>query len=550
MLTNLSIKNYALIRQLEISPSGSLNIITGETGAGKSIVLGAVGLLLGNRADTKALLSTDEKCIIEGEFNIGSYQLKDLFEEEDLDYEDNTIIRREINPNGKSRAFINDLPTTLDVLKKVGLRLLDIHSQNESLAIAKKEARLEIVDDYAQTRELRKKYKAAFTAFKKTDERVRQLENELTQINKEEDYNTFLLEELTKAAFKPGEQEELENELKVLDNAEDLKVKLSQIVGEFQESEFSLSDRLTEVNHTLRHTADLSNNLNQLSERFASALTEMKDIVSELNDTLDTVEYNPQRIEEINQRLGLLYQLQQKHQVLDIDGLLTIQEELEQNALSTQQLEEALAAAKEEWESAHKTLNKLAEQLSTHRQKVTDKFASDINQLLGHVGIPDGQLQLKHSTTLPTETGIDEIEMLFSANKGISPQPVSKVASGGEFSRLMLCIKYLLATKTAMPTIIFDEIDTGVSGEIAKKMALMMKRMAERHQVIAISHLPQIAAKGDAHYFVYKQNNGNTTESHMRKLTPEGHIEEIARMIGGENPSEAAIANAKELIGQ
>jgi DNA repair protein RecN (Recombination protein N) len=276
----------------------------------------------------------------------------------------------------------------------------------------------------------------------------------------------------------------------------------------------------------------------------------MKDIVSELNDTLDTVEYNPQRIEEINQRLGLLYQLQQKHQVLDIDGLLTIQEELEQNALSTQQLEEALAAAKQEWESAHKTLNKLAEQLSTHRQKVTDKFASDINQLLGHVGIPDGQLQLKHSTTLPTETGIDEIEMLFSANKGISPQPVSKVASGGEFSRLMLCIKYLLATKTAMPTIIFDEIDTGVSGEIAKKMALMMKRMAERHQVIAISHLPQIAAKGDTHYFVYKQNNGNTTESHMRKLTPEGHIEEIARMIGGENPSEAAIANAKELIGQ
>ncbi|MEQ9288945.1 MAG: DNA repair protein RecN [Cyclobacteriaceae bacterium] len=548
MLTNLSIKNYALIRELEIAPSPALNIITGETGAGKSIVLGAVGLLLGNRADTKALLSEDQKCVIEGEFEIEGYQLQHVFEEADLDYEEPSIIRREINPNGKSRAFINDVPTTLDVLKKIGLRLLDIHSQNESIEIAKKEARLNILDDYAQVSGLRETYHRAYLDFKKSEKALDNLKNKQEKLNREEDYNSFLLDELAKAALKAGEQEELESELKILDNSEDIKLKLAQIVGEFQDNDFAVSDRLMEMNNLLRSTASFSSELEGLNERFTSSVTELKDIVNALGDVLESVEHDPQRIDEVNQRLGLIYQLQQKHQVLDVEGLLEIQGTLEEKALASQNLDEEIKKQQRLFEESQKQLLSLADKLSAKRIAMLGKFSDDVNQLLGYVGMPDGRLQLSHKPIEPSTSGKDEIEMLFSANKGISPQPVAKVASGGEFSRLMLCIKYLLATKTAMPTIIFDEIDTGVSGEIAKKMALMMKKMSQRHQVIAISHLPQIAAKGDTHYFVYKNNNSETTESFIKKLDNNGHVLEIAKMLGGENPTEAALKNARELI--
>ncbi len=548
MLTKLSIQNYALIRELEIAPSSGLNIITGETGAGKSIVLGAVGLLLGNRADSKALLLKEKKCIIEGEFNIGDYALQEVFEEADLDYEELTIVRREINLNGKSRAFINDVPTTLDVLKKVGLKLLDIHSQNESIEIVKKDARLKIIDDYAQTASLISVYKKAYSEFKVSEKRLNDLLEQQANLSKEEDYNNFLLDELVKADFQAEEQEALESELKVLDNSEDIKLKLSQVVGEYKENEYSISDKLAEMNNLLRSTASFSDKLENLNDRFTSSLTELKDIVDELNDVLESVEHDPQRIEEINLRLGLLYQLQQKHQVLDIEGLLKIQNDLESKVMATQNLEEELVQEQKAFDKKQKNMLEAAEKLSSKRTAVLDKFSDDINQLLSYVGIPDGRLKMAHKKTEPATTGIDEVEMLFSANKGIAPQPVGQVASGGEFSRLMLCIKYLLATKTSMPTIIFDEIDTGVSGEIAKKMAVMMKRMSEKHQVIAISHLPQIAAKGDAHYFVYKNQNTDTTESFMRKLDASDHVLEIAKMIGGDNPSEAAMKNAKELI--
>lgn len=548
MLTNLSIKNYALIRELEIAPSPALNIITGETGAGKSIVLGAVGLLLGNRADTKALLSKDKKCVIEGEFEIAGYRLQNIFEEADLDYEEPSIIRREINPNGKSRAFINDVPTTLDVLKKIGLRLLDIHSQNESIEIAKKDARLKILDDYAQANQIREAYQQEYLDFKKCEKTLKELKEKQENLNKEEDYNSFLLDELAKAALKAGEQEELENELKILDNSEDIKLKLAQIVGEFQENEFSISDRLMEMNNLLKSTASFSQDLENLNERFTSSVTELKDIVGVLGEVLESVEHDPQRIEEVNQRLGFLYQLQQKHQVLDVAGLIDIQSALEEKAMANQSLEEEIEKQELLFEESQKRMLSSAEKLSAKRIGMLDKFSNDINQLLGYVGMPDGQLQLTHKSIDPSPAGIDEVEMLFSANKGISPQAVAKVASGGEFSRLMLCIKYLLATKTAMPTIIFDEIDTGVSGEIAKKMALMMKKMSQKHQVIAISHLPQIAAKGDSHYFVYKNNNSETTESFIKKLDTNGHVLEIAKMLGGENPTEAALKNARELI--
>ena len=548
MLTKLSIQNYALIRELEIAPSSGLNIITGETGAGKSIVLGAVGLLLGNRADTKALLLKEKKCIIEGEFHIADYALEEVFEESDLDYEELTIVRREINLNGKSRAFINDVPTTLDVLKKVGLKLLDIHSQNESIEIVKKDARLKIIDDYAQTASLISVYKKAYSEYKVSEKRLNDLLEQQANLSKEEDYNNFLLDELVKADFQADEQEALESELKVLDNSEDIKLKLSQVVGEYKENEYSISDKLAEMNNLLRSTASFSDKLENLNDRFTSALTELKDIVDELGDVLESVEHDPQRIEEINLRLGLLYQLQQKHQVLDIDGLLKIQSDLESKVMATQNLGDELAQEQKTFEKKQKTMLEAADKLSSKRTAVLHKFSDDINQLLSYVGIPDGRLKMDHKKTDCKTTGIDEVEMLFSANKGIAPQSVGQVASGGEFSRLMLCIKYLLATKTSMPTIIFDEIDTGVSGEIAKKMAVMMKRMSEKHQVIAISHLPQIAAKGDAHYFVYKNQNTDTTESFMRELDANEHVLEVAKMIGGDNPSEAALKNAKELI--
>ncbi|MFY0654255.1 MAG: DNA repair protein RecN [Cyclobacteriaceae bacterium] len=548
MLAKLSIKNYALIRDLEISPSSALNIITGETGAGKSIMLGALGLLLGNRADTKALLSKDSKCIIEGEFQVADYQLESIFEEADLDYEDQTIIRREINPKGKSRAFINDMPTTLDTLMRIGLKLLDIHSQNESIQIAKKETRLKLIDDYAQNESTRNKYESAYTKYLEALKNLEKLRASQADIKKEESYNNFLLDELTKADLSHGEQEELESEIKILDNSEDIKVKLSQIIGEFQESDFSVSDKLSEMYSALSSIDSYSSELEKLSERFSSCLEELKDVVGELNRVLDSVEHDPARIEEINQRLSLLYQLQQKHGVDSVDSLLAIQGELEEKVSTVQNLEKALVDAQSAFDKCSKILLQKGAKLSKSRTSVLSKFSDDMNKLLDYVGIPDGKLEMRHTEIPPTSTGIDKLEMLFSANKGVTPQPVGQVASGGEFSRLMLCIKYLLASKTAMPTVIFDEIDTGVSGEIAKKMAIMMKKMAQNHQIIAISHLPQIAAKGDAHYYVYKNNRSETAESLIKKLTPDDHIQEVAKMIGGLNPSEAAIKNAKELI--
>ena len=548
MLSKLSIKNYALIRELELTPSQSLNIVTGETGAGKSIMLGAIGLLLGKRADTKILLSKESKCVIEGEFDISRYNLLHIFEAADLDYEDLTIIRREINPNGKSRAFVNDIPTTLDVLKKLGLKLLDIHSQNESLAISRKETKLSIVDNYAGAQKLNEQFSLSFVEYRSNEKALENLLAQQKDFKKEEDYNHFLLDELVKANFLSGEQEDLESELKVLDHAEEIKTKLSQVANEFQNSDLSISDRLAEHGSLLRSISQHSPNLEKLHERYISSLTELKDVVGEIEVEIESVEHNPARTDEINERLSLLYQLQQKHSVRDIDELLAIQQELENKVMATQNLEESIEKAEGNFKKSKQAMIAKAETLSEKRRSSLDKFSSEINQLLAYVGMPDGRLEIAYKRIEPSATGIDEVEILFSANKGIPPQPVASVASGGEFSRLMLCIKYLLATKTSMPTIIFDEIDTGVSGEIAIKVATLMKKMSTKHQVIAISHLPQIAAKADAHYYVYKDNQSQTTESLIKKLDNAAHVEEIARMIGGEKPTEAALKNARELI--
>lgn len=548
MISSLSISNYALIRNLQLSPDKGLNIITGETGAGKSIMLGAVGLLLGNRADTKALLDKEKKCVVEGEFDISPLGLQQLFEEEDLDYEDNSIIRREINPKGKSRAFINDSPVTLDVLKTIGIRLIDIHSQNESIQLGNKTVKIKLLDDYAQTGEELHQFQTAFSSFTRANKRLADLMEQASSAKKDEDYKKFLLDELVAANLRADELAKLEEELSVLEHAEEIKLKLSQISAEFDEGDISVNDRLREAANVLRNISSFTKELEALSERFESATEEIIDIIRDVVGIQDSVEHNPVRLEEVTGRLDLLYKLLQKHHVKEISELIEIQSGLEADSQGAIDLEEEIKQLKAEIEGLQKQMIQTAEQLSEKRRGQIDVFSSSLNQLLAEVGMPDGHVEFVYKRVEPWKKGIDEIEILFSANKGIKPEPVGNVASGGEFSRLMFCIKYLLASKTAMPTVVFDEIDTGVSGEIALKMASMMKRMSENHQIISISHLPQIAAKGQAHYYVYKNNEAEKAESMIRKLEEKDRLEEIAKMIGGENPSDVARDSARELI--
>ncbi|MEO9965013.1 MAG: DNA repair protein RecN [Reichenbachiella sp.] len=548
MISSLSISNYALIRKLRLEPDEGLNIITGETGAGKSIMLGAVGLLLGNRADTKALLDKDTKCVVEGEFDISRLGLEGLFEEEDIDFESQTIIRREINPKGKSRAFINDMPVTLEVLKTIGLRLIDIHSQNESIQLGNKSVKIKLLDDFAQSAKELQQFQSDFTSFTKLSKQLIELLEREKSSKQDEDYKKFLLDELVKSELKQDEQSELEEELQVLEHAEEIKLKLTQISSEFDGSEPSINDRLREAVSVLKNISGFTRELETLSSRFESATEEIVDIVRDVINIQDSVEHNPGRIEEVSLRLDHLYKLQQKHKVGDVAALMEIQTKLEKETIGTIQLEEEISRLKEEKDRLERQMIQSAETLSEKRRSQIDVFSTSLNELLAEVGMPDGHVEFVYKRAEPWKLGIDEIEILFSANKGIKPEPVGNVASGGEFSRLMFCIKYLLASKTAMPTVVFDEIDTGVSGEIAMKMANMMRRMSSNHQIISISHLPQIAAKGQAHYYVYKNNESAKAESMIRKLEAEDRLEEIAKMIGGENPSETARNSARELI--
>ncbi|MEO9801893.1 MAG: DNA repair protein RecN [Reichenbachiella sp.] len=549
MISSLTISNYALIRKLQLEPDAGLNIITGETGAGKSIMLGAVGLLLGKRADTKALLDKDKKCVVEGEFDVSKLELETLFEEEDLDFEEQSIIRREISPKGKSRAFINDVPVTLDVMKMVGLRLIDIHSQNESIQLGNKSVKVKLLDDFAQTSKELIRFQNDYSEYSKLTKKLAELLDQEKSSKTDEDYKKFLLDELVEAGLQEGEQTTLEEELQILEHAEEIKLRLSQISSEFDENEININDRLKEATSVLRNMAAFSKELETLSVRFESATEEIVDIIRDLVNLQDDIEHNPARMEEVNLRLDLIYKLQQKHRISDVSGLLKIQEQLESETEGVINLEEEIKLLKVQKENLEQKMIQSAEQLSEKRRSQIDVFSLSLNELLAEVGMPDGHVEFVYKRVEPWKLGIDEIEILFSANKGIKPEPVGNVASGGEFSRLMFCIKYLLASKTAMPTVVFDEIDTGVSGEIAMKMANMMRRMSDNHQVISISHLPQIAAKGQAHYFVYKNNEAAKAESMIRKLEPADRLEEIAKMIGGENPSDTARNSARELIG-
>ncbi|TGD82934.1 DNA repair protein RecN [Hymenobacter wooponensis] len=548
MLVDLRIRNYALIEQLELRPSALLNIITGETGAGKSIMLGAIGLLLGNRADSRMLFDTEKKCVIEGQFDISNYQLQDIFESEDLDYDTQCILRREISPAGKSRAFVNDTPVTLETLRNIGANLMDIHSQHDTLLLGDAVFQLNLLDLYAGLVPTRAQYSNAYRQYRKLEADLKALEDQVAQANKELDYHTFLLNELEDARLDNENQEEVEQEVKQLEHAEEIKYKLTQALQSLTESEYCATSSLKETATLLGQVAAYSDSFKELKERLDSCLIEIHDISDEIEAAERRTEGDPARIDELQGRLNVLYSLQRKHQVRDVVALLAVRSELRDKVGSVLNLDKQISRLRRDAEAALATVTKQAARLSESRRKVFPKFEKELVGLLAELGMPHSRIVVQHQAGAPAASGTDIISILFTANKGAQPQTLSKAASGGEFSRLMLCIKYMLADKTALPTIVFDEIDTGISGEIAVKVGRMMQQMAKKHQLIAISHLPQMAAAGDAHYFVYKEDRADRTVSRIRTLELNERIQEIAQMISGANPSQNAFQSARELL--
>lgn len=547
MIASLTIKNYALIKELHMQPANGFNTITGETGAGKSIMLGALGLLLGNRADTKVLLNEEEKCIVEGEFNIKSYGLASRFKEEDLDYEDITLIRREISPSGKSRAFINDTPVTLDVLKEITPFLVDIHSQHETLLLRKQQFQLSILDSFSESKDLLSEYKEAFKAYDSARKNFQQLQDNADKLREEYDYNSFLYEELKAAKLEGEELSDLEETLKTLENSEEIKIAIAQVSSIFNNDQ-AVIDMLHDAVHALSGTAEFSKKLEALHERLESAFLEIKDIATEVEQEQEHIELDPAVLVKTKERVDLLHKLLQKHHVATEEELLQIFATLEEKVSKTEGFDDQLKEAENKVNSCLEEVQTLGNKLSDKRQAHLKPLEEKLSLLLQNLGMPNAAFTIEMEPQAPDASGLDNVAFLFTANKGIAPAPIEKVASGGEFSRLMFSLKYILADASAMPTIIFDEVDSGISGEVAIKMGEMMKEMAKDHQVIAITHLPQVAAKGDEHYFVYKDNSASTTSSRIRKLSPEERIKEIAEIIGGNSPTESAYQSARDLL--
>ena len=548
MIKSLLIKNYALIRHLEMSPAPGFNTITGETGAGKSIMLGALGLLLGQRADTRVLFANNEKCIIEGIFDISRLHLEKVFEEKELDYEPESIIRREISVSGRSRAFINDTPVTLEVMKAIGDHLVDIHSQRDTLLLGSPAYQLNIIDSYARNTALVETYNEAYAVFQARKKAYDQLCAQADAMKKEADYNHFLFEELKQAGFQPGEQETLENELQIASHAEEISRRISESLNLLDNSDFSVSRHLLDIKKNLEYISGLAPHFKPLYDRLESTYLEIMDIISELETNLQDVEFDSGKVDEIQTRLDLLYRLEQKHGVQTIEELEKITHTLGEKVNRVLNLDDELLGMKAAMEKAEKHLKKAGKKLSESRDKALRSLKSRLEDLLKNLGMPKAVIKFRHEITEPGITGMDAIQILFSANAGIAPAELRNVASGGEFSRLMFAIKYILAGKMALPTIVFDEIDSGISGAIAVQLVEMISRMAATHQVIVITHLPQIAARGQTHYYVYKENKNARTVSKIKKLSGEEREREIATMIGGHNPSKIALQNARELL--
>ncbi|HLO46251.1 MAG TPA: DNA repair protein RecN [Leadbetterella sp.] len=548
MLTSLLIKNYALIKHLEIQPEAGLNIITGETGAGKSIMLGAMGLLMGNRADTKALFDENEKCVVEGNFDISKLDLQTFFEDLELDYEPACLIRREISPNGKSRAFVNDTPVTLDILKTLGVYLMDIHSQHDTLLLNTNAYQLALVDAFAGNQALSENYLVSYKAFKSAEKALYALQNDADSLKKEFDYNKFLLDELVVAKLVGEEQSELEEELMILENAEEVKRKLGFAYEYLNNADLSVLGLLKDANVALGSISGISEKYAALKERVNSSLIELQDISNEIESEDSKVETDDEKVVFLRDRLNAIFRLQQKHAVKSITELIEIREDLQQKVSKVVNLGEELEVLQKNREKLFAETQKHAAALSESRKKVIQPLVDKIQGLLAELGMPDARLLIGTKEKAFAADGIDDLIFEFSANRGSTPKPLKDVASGGEFSRVMLSLKYVLAEKKSLPTIIFDEIDTGISGEVAIKVGKMLTEMSSKLQVIAITHLHQIAGKGQTHFYVYKDNSDTKTVSLMRKLDADERIIEVAKMIGGQNPSESAIRSAIEML--
>jgi len=548
MLSHLIIKNYVLIEHLEISPSPFLNIITGETGAGKSIILGAIDLLSGKRADSKVLFDPSKKCVIEGHFELKNELLKPIFLENDIDFEPKCIVRREISPSGKSRAFLNDTPVNLTILRQVSENLLDIHSQHDTILLASDYFQRNILDIFAQNQGLLLDYQGVYKQWQKTEKAYEELKTAVVQYKKELDYNNFLLEELYKANLDNLHQHELEEQLQILENAEHIKEIFNTLLEQFSKSEFSVENSLRTGLAIFRKISGFSDVYQQLVERLESVRIEFGDIVSEIEKQEENIHFDPENQQIIQNRLSQLYNLQNKHQVQQVADLLKIRQDLQQKVEAVLHFDEKMADLEKEKQKAHKKMLDCAEKLGASRRQIVPEISKNIAEMLHFVGLPNAVLKIDIQKILPTLYGTDGVDFLFSANKGVAPQALKNVASGGEFARLMLCLKRLLAGKMDLPTIIFDEIDTGISGEIAIKVSRLLKEMAANHQLFVISHLPQTAANGDAHYFVFKTEKDDRTISQIRKLDKKERIAEIAQMIGGQNPSKTAYKSAEELL--
>ena len=549
MLLSLSIKNYALIESLETDFSNQFSVITGETGAGKSILLGALGLVLGNRADLTSLKDKEQKCIIEAQFAISNYNLQSFFDENDMDYEDKTIIRREILPSGKSRAFVNDSPVNLQELQELGAMLLDIHSQHQTRELTEENYQIDILDAVANNGNNVIAYKNALSDFKSTQKELKQLITEKEALVKEYEYNSYLLNELLAANLVDGEQEELEQELEQLSNVEFIKENFERILAIANEEQVGAIMNLKEIKVSLQKIAAFSTQYAQLQERLTSSLLEIEDIVSECEQNNEKILADPERLELVNTKLQSIYNLQKKHQVQTVAELLVIQNELDAKVIRVDDLDGAIQKLQTELNSQQAKVDELANTVFENRKKTAPILIEKIKAILSQLGMVEAnfQIEINHTDSYYPK-GKDEVILLFSANKGTSFGLLKKVASGGEMSRIMLAIKAILANYSKLPTIIFDEIDTGVSGEIAIKMGEIMKEMSVTMQVFAITHLPQIAAKGNSHYKVSKRNLGETTISELNLLTSEERIQQIAEMLSGKEITDSALQHAKALL--
>lgn len=549
MLQKLHIQNYAIIDEIEIDFSQKLNIITGETGAGKSILMGALNLILGQRADTSILMKTDRKCFIEGFFAVeGKEPVKVFLAEQEFDADDELVLRREIAANGKSRAFINDSPATLQQLKQLASLLVDLHQQFDTLELGDTDFQREVLDALAGNTELLAEYKNIYTQWQSTSKELQQLQQQKNNFNKELDYFQFLFDELNEVGLKENELEELDAELQVLSNAEAIKNALSKVYYELKESEQPVVQLIKQLINQLQQYAAYNNEIAALIERLKSTQIELQDIASDAEHIDNTVHYDEKRIEHINEKLSLGYKLLKKHGVQTTNELLQIQQSLEEKLQAVLNIDNDIAAKEKQTAQLHKEAENIAVKISKARHAQTEPLYKKVNILLAQVGMPNARLKIEIKETSLHEDGKDAIEFLFDANKSNRFEPLRKVASGGELSRLMLCIKSLVAESVDLPTLIFDEIDTGISGEAAKQAGVIMKQLSNSRQVISITHQPQIAGKADAHFFVYKEIKGDAIKTNIRLLSQDERITAIAQMLSGEKPTAAALENAREMV--